>query len=317
MKLTAILFTFITANAFAINLPIDFDGGLKSIYNFDNREMISSSTDQDIRELSKSVGLIFYKKDLIQGQNDSVIFGNLLSDKPPVGNNYCPDQKFADHHNYKAACTGFLIGKDILATAGHCFATKQDCANKLIVFGLQSDAEVANGFKILNNSVYRCTKIISQAYDSVDTMMDYSVIRLDRKTDLPVLKIRTKDRISDEDSVFMIGHPLGLPLIWSKEAAVADNSNDVYFKTTLNSFHGNSGSPVFNTKTHLVEGIMVRGESDEQYDEVRQCNRYAVYTTDDHEKGEGATRIKAVIPFIYKGFEGLEGFVESEDLNLN
>lgn len=277
--------------------------GNKSIYNFDDREMISSTTQSDIQELARSVGLIFYKNDLIAGQADSVIFGNLLSEKPPVGNNYCPDEKFADHHNYKPACTGFLIGKDVFVSAGHCFRSKNDCQNKLIVFNITANNEVTNGFKINNNNVFKCVKIISQAYDSTNTMMDYSVVRLDRKADLPVLKVRTKDKIGDDENVFMIGHPLGLPLIYSRDASVDDNSNDVYFKTTLNSFHGNSGSPVFNAKTHLVEGIMVRGESDEIYDEVRQCNRYAVYSTADHEKGEGATRIKAVIPFIYQGFD--------------
>jgi V8-like Glu-specific endopeptidase len=302
MKKTELLFfCFLSNLAFANTIPLE----LKSIYNIDNRELVSGTTAPDIQELSKSVGLIFFKKDLIPGQLQSTLFGNLLTEKPPIGNNYCSTEKFANHISYKTACTGFLIGKDVLATAGHCFYGKNDCQNKLIVFNVKSSNEVSNGFSITNNNIFRCSKIISTISDSTTNQLDYAVIKLDRKADLPVLKIRTKDSIQDEDNVFMIGHPLGLPLVYSKEASVDENSNEMYFKTTLNSFHGNSGSPVFNTKTHLVEGIMVRGERDEVYDEVRQCNRYAVYASSEKDKGEGVTRIKAVIPFIYKNIDGV------------
>ena len=37
---------------------------------------------------------------------------------------------------------------------------------------------------------------------------------------------------------------------------------DDTFMTNLDTFGGNSGSPVYNAKTHKVEGILVRGERD-------------------------------------------------------
>jgi hypothetical protein len=97
----------------------------------------------------------------------------------------------------------------------------------------------------------------------------------------------------------MLGHPLGLPLIYSPDASLLENKDNVFFKATLNSFHGNSGSPVFNTMTNLVEGILVRGESDFNYVSKNGCNQYAIYQKDDEEKGEGVTRIKHVYQFLY------------------
>ncbi len=60
----------------------------------------------------------------------------------------------------------------------------------------------------------------------------------------------------------MIGYPRGLPEKFSLHRKVANNSDSSYFSADLDCFHGNSGSPVFNSKTLEVEGIFVRGEGD-------------------------------------------------------
>ena len=39
-------------------------------------------------------------------------------------------------------------------------------------------------------------------------------------------------------------------------------SNLYYFTANLDTYRGNSGSPVFNAITHKVEGVLVRGEQD-------------------------------------------------------
>lgn len=295
MKFTFILFLNLSLSILAPAQLI-----LKSIYDFDGRELISNQSSPEIIELSHSVGLIFYDHDLTTNSDSSVIFVNKMTAPTPNGSNICPNQKFADHQNYRPACTGFLVGKDLLATAGHCFKDKYDCAHKLITFNLTSDKEIDHGLQIENNNIYHCTKIISQAYHSTSDQLDYALIKLDHSPNRPALKIRTSsENIGLEEQVFMIGHPLGLPLVATKNGKVDENSDPIFFKTTLNSFHGNSGSPVFNAQTHLVEGIMVRGETDMEYDEIRKCNNYSIYSSSDHDKGEGVTRIKAILPFIY------------------
>jgi hypothetical protein len=45
-------------------------------------------------------------------------------------------------------------------------------------------------------------------------------------------------------------------------AAVRDNTPSAFFVANLDTYGGNSGSPVFNSVTHEVEGILVRGEAD-------------------------------------------------------
>ena len=42
----------------------------------------------------------------------------------------------------------------------------------------------------------------------------------------------------------------------------SQQSADAFFVANLDTYGGNSGSPVFNSDTHEVEGILVRGEAD-------------------------------------------------------
>ena len=60
----------------------------------------------------------------------------------------------------------------------------------------------------------------------------------------------------------VIGHPIGLLKKMAGNASVRSNSNPDYFIANLDTFGGNSGSPVFNADTHEVEGILVRGDTD-------------------------------------------------------
>jgi hypothetical protein len=277
-----------------------FQLGTDSIYRIDNRELVSQESSPLVKTLSKSVAMIFNSDDLITENNQLIIFANLLLEPPPIGINICPNERFANHHAYRAACSGFLVGPDLLVSAGHCFESQFSCDNQLIAFDLDADSEVSRGFTTDERNIYRCKEVIAHIYDE-DRLQDYAVVRLDRKSDRMPLQLRTRGKISKKDKVFLIGHPLGLPLVYSAPAELVKNMNPRFFKARINSFHGNSGSPVFNAKTHLVEGILVRGEEDLETNEDGQCQKYIKYSPDkevDKLKGESVTRIKFILPFL-------------------
>jgi hypothetical protein len=56
----------------------------------------------------------------------------------------------------------------------------------------------------------------------------------------------------------IIGHPKGLPLKIAGNAVVTKQFTDRTFRSSLDNFKGNSGSPVFNSITHEVEGLLAR-----------------------------------------------------------
>ncbi|MDO9181187.1 MAG: serine protease [Bacteriovorax sp.] len=290
-----LLYMHLTASAGSIP---NFEG-TDAIYGKDDRSFIDKKFNVKMLELSKSIALIVSKDAVQKNFLYSLIKGQVLSDT--TGINLCLDEVFSNHHTVYG-CTGFLIGEDLLASAGHCFMNQSDCDNKLIAFNVQTRNETKNGYRIFNKNIYECSEIINHVFDD-DGIQDYSVIRLKKKASgIKPLKLRRKGQIATSDQVFMIGHPLGLPLVKTTNAIVNDISEAHSFKTTLDSFEGNSGAPVFNSKTFEVEGVLVRGEEDFLQDQAHQCYRYQVYdqgTIDSPSiRGEGVNRISDLLPFL-------------------
>jgi hypothetical protein len=129
------------------------------------------------------------------------------------------------------------------------------------VFGFRMrDAETAPA-AIANGEIYRGVALIG--HQLVGNGPDWALVRLDRAvTGHRIARIRRAGRIGDQQVVHVIGHPAGLPTKFAGGAVVRDNAPAAYFVANLDAFGGNSGSPVFNSDTHEVEGILVRGETD-------------------------------------------------------
>src|SRR5205814_1219821 len=82
-----------------------------------------------------------------------------------------------------------------------------------ITFLVGTKVKVKDGYKISSSAVYECAELIKNKFSEES---DFSVIRLKKKVIGRVpLKLRTKGDIQLNDSVFMIGHPLGLPQVLS------------------------------------------------------------------------------------------------------
>lgn len=294
---TFILMLILIQSALA-NLSL-YDQEISAIYGKDDRFFVDKNSSPKIRELSKSIAFIVSRNSV----EKNILFSRILADNldNPKGLNICQDEKFAAHHSVDS-CTGFLVAENMLVTAGHCMKGQADCEGKLFAFNVQTSNENKFGYKVLNKNVYECSEVVSNVFDT-DGIQDYAVVRLKKKVfGKTPLKLRTKGLISSTEQVFMIGHPLGLPLVATKNAYVNETNQSHFFKATLDSFEGNSGSPVFNSKTFEVEGLLVRGEEDFVQDESRHCYEYQIYDQDSNKsptkKGEGVSRISDILPFL-------------------
>jgi V8-like Glu-specific endopeptidase len=261
---------------------------LDAIYGADDRELITDKTSSHIKNLAKSVALIVSMDVLDIGYFRTSIKASTLKTNLKM----CMGEKFVTRPSV-SACTGFLVAPDIVATAGHCFQNEEDCATKKIIFDIDSRNQTRNGYVVLSHNVYSCKEIIKS---EISDESDYALIRLDHASRRLPLKLNlSQKKIADDASIFMIGHPFGLPLVLSKNALVNNNSDATIFKTDLDSFEGNSGSPVFNSKTFKVEGILVNGQEDLVLDSNRGCYRNKTY---DGPGGEGVLRINELLPFV-------------------
>jgi hypothetical protein len=173
--------------------------------------------------------------------------------------NLCPTERFRAQPT-APFCSGFLVGPDLVATAGHC-VDASTVANVRFVFGFRMvDATTPPG-RIPNAEIYRGVAVVDRR--QTGNGADWAVVRLDR----PVLNHHVADTrragtIPNGQAVHVIGHPSGLPTKYAPGATVRDNTPTEFFVANLDTYGGNSGSPVFNADTHEVEGILVRGETD-------------------------------------------------------
>lgn len=229
----------------------------KVIYGEDNRQEVIDVTDNKVVNLSKSVAAMMKQSQLkkVWTSSDFKLVAKTLEQR-----GMCASERFSSQPS-AANCTGFLVGENKLVTAGHCIKSQSDCENTVWVFDFKLNSEDQKEFTVSPKNVFKCSKIISRALSKSDKD-DYALIELDRvaKGREP-LAFRKSGKVSTTSEVLVIGHPSGLPMKITDSAKVRA-LKDKFFVTNLDTYGGNSGSPVFDADTGLVEGILVRGERD-------------------------------------------------------
>ncbi|MBD64209.1 MAG: hypothetical protein CME62_03325 [Halobacteriovoraceae bacterium] len=296
----------------------------KIIYGQDNRIDVSEVKNLQVRKLSQAIaGRVanFKINQTFNGSGKDIVnFSGIRTLKDPMTYNLCSDEKFANQP-LLSDCTGFLVGDDLLVTAGHCITdyntdvedkVTSDCENYSWVFDFKKNGKKGVSLKNVSpDNVYKCKRVIKAAYLDLDLAAnheDYAVIQLDRKVvGRTPLKLRGKGNIRKNTKLYVIGHPSGLPMKFADGARVFEIF-DTYFATNLDTFGGNSGSPVFNAVTNRVEGILVRGDTD--YTASTKDGEFClrVNTCDDNREncqeedpailGEHVSIISKVLPFL-------------------
>lgn len=260
----------------------------KAIYGTFDNEFISMKAPKKIREMATGITYLVDKKLVYhESATESVIYGQSLREQ----NNLCSREKFSENTT-AGFCTGFLVGKDIIVTAGHCVNEESTCKGTSFVFGVNSAREVDQQFKIRRENVYSCKKILTSFYKK-GTSYDYAVIQLDREVKYRhVFVLGDDNKVTAKSKVAMLGHPNGLALTYSAPAPVTQTWDTDVFRTTLDSFSGNSGSPVFDLATEKVMGILTGGQDD--FEENGSCNKYAHYDYGS-ERVTRISKIKTII----------------------
>lgn len=299
LMLITVGFSSLFSQNFDLNTAINGNCGIVrrvSVYGDDNREEYCAQN-MIIRELADSVAA-FFRDDghsIVKSGNTYRLAQTTLSQSERLS----PGERFSDQPA-SSFCTGFLISDDMMVTAGHCVRdnlsdtsdhiasgcnqnTRQGvyCKDIKIVFGYKKNIGGIVPVSISEDNVYSCDKVVAHSFNAGP---DYTVIKLDRKVKniKPLAVDRKNSALKVGTEVFAIGHPSGLPLKIAGNAEVIKLNEDMQvnrngtkinylnknysFLTNLDTFHGNSGSPVLNAKTLMVEGILVSGDEDYVHD---------------------------------------------------
>jgi hypothetical protein len=257
--------------------PAGPSGGGKGDYvGEDDRTQIGDATDPRVARWAPSVGLMM-RASKLEARGDGAYRArtNTLGSEREL----CSDERFADEP-VLGFCSSWLVGPDLLATAGHC-VTNHLCEDIAVVFDFHSTGASANPDRIPADRVFRCESIVAREYE--EGGRDYALIRLDRAAlgRIPFAVDATPPSIGT--AVATIGFPYGI-------YAKADlggrllRHTDTKIETTLDTFPGNSGSVVLDLDTGHAFAIHTEGG---QHNFVLDgsCMRTASCTTADVEAG--------------------------------
>jgi V8-like Glu-specific endopeptidase len=231
----------------------------KVIYGVDDRKDVFQITDAALLEDADCVVALFDKAD-VKDNGDGT--SSLVTRSFQAVHGVCDSEPFRKQP-VGAFCSGFLVAKDVVATAGHCVDPPgtPKVTDIRFVFGYRMvNANTPPG-KIPNTEIYRGKELIGRQL--TQSGLDWALVRLNKAVEnhRPA-PVRRRKRVGTGARVHIIGHPVGLPTKVATGARVRDNTPTPFFVANLDSYGGNSGSPVFNSQTHKVEGILVRGEND-------------------------------------------------------
>lgn len=239
--------------------------GVNVIYGEDNRKDVFESTDSVLVELSKSTAAMIEMANLEASSNGEIV----IQAKTLKSRGICEKERFSNQIS-AGNCSGFLVAPNILVTAGHCIKSEFDCSSFKWVFDYKVDHSEQGAVRVSKEDVFSCKRIIARSLDQF-SKDDWAVIELDRKSlDRKPLTFRKTGKITTGTPIAVIGHPTGLPTKITDGAKVRSLGTK-FFVANLDTYGGNSGSAVFNTRTGEVEGILVRGENDYVYDSALGC----------------------------------------------
>ncbi len=260
----------------------------KVIYGDDDRKDIYEVQSSNLLELSKSTVALIEKSKLKQNSDGSY---NVTSTKYSDDYRLCSSEPFFEQR-LAAFCSGSLVGKNLILTAGHCITSQSQCDSTRFVFGF-AITEKGKQPEVVRD-VYSCKKIISRALNN-STGLDYAIIELAEDVlNRKPLKVRREGVADTGTPLTVIGHPSGLPLKVASGGKVR-SVKDQFFVTSLDTYGGNSGSAVFNSETGEIEGVLVRGEND--YVVRGSCN-VSNRCAEASCRGEDVTRIDVIRDLI-------------------
>lgn len=276
--------------------PAYADSGNKAIIGADDRVEYFEAAPA-VKGMADAVAALVLKKEAQGVQGD-----------PPVP--LCKSEPFHDQPAL-AFCTGFLVGEDLVATAGHCI-NPDSCSKTLFFFdfAVKAPGEIPAGLGPLS-AAYSCKEVIVSRYTEKSRDDDMALVRLDRPVkDRKPLPLNTSGVLVAEGTpVLTIGHFLGVPLKISLNGDVRvsrslpETYKQIWFTTSLDTFPGNSGGPIINAATGLVEGINVRsgGRAFPHFDTTPAGCRVAKVYPADEVWGPESNNIARLLPYLAAG----------------
>ncbi len=278
----------------------DIFGKSKAIYVTDNRYDAYLAKGA-VREAARSTAALISTDHLKRQGNEYVINHNMTLQ----GAGWCASEPFSSQP-VTSTCTAFLVADNTLVTAGHCLRDSQGGRIPLnsfyVVFGFQMNSKNSAQTRFPASDVYRMRQELEVKKNQTE---DWAVVELDRPVSNRQVFEFEGDEIAEGTPLVIFGYPNGLPLKIAGGGTVKRNDYQKnIFDTDLDSYKGNSGSPVLNAQAlkqgrFIVEGILVSGAIDARpHGNCKvsiTCDSVQLNNRTGHCSGERVTKINRVI----------------------
>lgn len=207
--------------------------------NEDNRREVFNAPAQ-ARELAKSVALIC-EENKLELQSDGT------SKLVTIPTGLYPEEAFDEQERVYAGFTGFLVGEDLLLTTDHGIP---DIAKLRVVFDYQFDEQGGLKMTFSPGEIFTV-----QREDSGPGQNDWLLLRLSASPQRPYMTTIRRDLAPLGTKLWMLGHPLGLPMKFV-DGATIKTAGAAAFRCDLDASDGNSGSLVCEDGSTSVVGVL-------------------------------------------------------------
>lgn len=241
--------------------------GLPFVFEVDDRRSLENYPETSwVHSAAKATALIT-KRSLLE-QDGSLTYlmpvQSFAASQAFLEEDLCEEEPFQEDPVVKGpAGSGFLIGPDLLVSAGHVFPDEASCRESVVVFDF-SETQMFDGWVLLDSdNVYSCRELLISRVNTGegDLWQDFAVVKLDRPVvGRKFLTLNSKGLELKGAEFWLLGHPIGLPTKVTENGKPFGLNSKTFFRSTLDTYRGNSGGPVINPKTGLVEGILAEGE---------------------------------------------------------
>lgn len=207
----------------------------------------------------------------------------------------CEDELYTDQPISPVA-TAFLIAPNKVMTVGHATTSNEKCRdNTFFLFNYEWNSYSKQVNPLESEDIYRCKLIIQHSYSEID----YAIIELDKEVEgVTPLELDFYTEIKEGTPIYTMGHSLQLPKKFTtgfirSRSGISEN----YYTAEIDTFRGNSGSPVFSAENHKIVGILKDGEHDYEWNDIDFCNYFKVCPTGSC-RGEAITRMDKIKDFL-------------------
>ena len=185
---------------------------------------------------------------------------------------YCTSQPFTEQKIW-AGCSGTLVAKDVVLTAGHCVRSTADCENLSIALDFDSSTSI-DEIRTNTSKLFSCKKILYSSKPIPKTQLkDWALIQITKPVlDRQFIKLYPAQTPAAAD-IFALGHPMGIAKKIST-GFIHQEDNDYNSKNPTSPFYksrfltpaGLSGGGVYSADYKFF-GIVVRGGAAHESDD--------------------------------------------------